>query len=518
MRLTSIHHKPGKAAGRLPDSQYTVPVFGALFILFIALLAGGIAALFPAAFNVKLGILIGGVVVFLLALLVPASATTPTGLIRRLLFALLVVWVAWPVYLSYQGLPGPSINPSRLVYWSMAAFWGFWFVVTPDLRSQLSSRVALFRPFVILLFVYLAWALFCSGLSKDPLFSVHYMVKLMIGPVLVFFVALSCLRDRKDVDFALLLMVIAALIACAVGVVEAKKQTNVFLDIVPSLFPQGDEGGASWAENLTREKIRGGAHRAMSTFSHPLVFGEYLAMSLPLAVYLVGYAGYTWQRLLGLIALPSMAAGLYLAHARSPLIAVSVVVFCLVTFLGVRAMRQHRSFLASITGAFSLVALALAVIAVFGVANELVIGRNVDEMGSSMDRLVMLLRGRTLVLDSPIVGYGGGLAAYTLGLLPGARRLTIDSYYLSLALESGFPGLLLFLSMFAYVILKGFQASLHLAGQDGARIAVIVSALLGFAVVKSVLSQTDNLDLAFVLIALLVVSIEKPLMKTSVDR
>lgn len=508
MKLTVTRPWQGAMDGLPPVSRMLGVLIGVISVLFIALLFGVVAAYFPASFTAKLIILVGGGVALFAALLVPSDTKVPLTILRRLLYILLVVWVAWPVYLSYHGLPGPGINPTRLIYWSVVALWFFWLIASRDLRAVLASRAAAFKPFVMVLFVYLGWALLCAAFSKYAFTSIYYIIKLMIGPVLIFFIALSCLRDRKDVDFAFLLMVIAALVACGVGLLEAKQQSNLFYSIVPSLFPQGDESASFWAEKLASDKSRAGAYRVMATFTHPLTFGEYLALSLPLAVYLAGYARANWQRLLGLGALPAMLVGLYLTHTRSTLVAAGVVVILLVAFLGIRALRQQRSFGVSVMGAFSLIALGFAAFALLGVAMELILGRNAAESGSSMDRLVMLERGTNLVLAEPITGYGAGMAAFTLGFLPGLNTLTIDNFYLSIGLESGLLGLALFLFLLGYPILKGFHASLRLPGQDGARISVIIVALIGFAVVKSVLSQTDNLDAVFVLIALLAVSIQ----------
>ena len=495
---------------RRPTSPWPIywPVAGGLFFFFVAVVLGGIAALFPASFTVKLGFLVGGVTLLFLALFVPADTVAPRASIRRLLSVLLVVWVAWPSYLSYHGLPGPGVNPTRLVYWSLVGLWFFWFVASRDLRMQLSARIATFRPFFLMLWLYLGWSLLCAILSESPFHSLYYLVKLMVGPVLIFFIALSCLRDRRDVDFALMLMVVAALIASGVGMLEAVKKTNLFYEIVPSLFPQGDEGAEFWAEKLASDKSRAGAYRVMSTFTHPLTFGEYLALSLPLAVYLVMFAKQGWRRLLGLIALPAIMVGLYVAHTRSPLLAAGVVVLGLSGFLGALAMRQKRSFAVSAVGFFVLVALAFSVVAFVGFAMELAAGRNVEEAGSTFSRIVMFQRGIALTLDQPLVGYGPGLAAFTLGYLPGFTVLTIDSYYLTVAMESGLPGLALFLGLLGYPIIRGLITSLRSPWKDGARVAVIALALLGFAVVKSVLSLTSNLDAVFLLIALLAISLE----------
>jgi hypothetical protein len=508
MRFTTIRQRFGSTAGLPRLGQYVWPVAGGLFFFFVAVVLGGIAALFPASFAVKLAFLMGGVTIFFLSLFVPADTVAPRASIRRLLFVLLVVWVAWPVYLSYHGLPGPGVNPTRLVYWSLVGFWFFWFVASRDLRMQLSARIATFRPFFLMLWLFLGWNLLCAILSEAPVPSLYYLVKLMIGPVLIFFIALSCLRDRKDVDFAFMLIVVAALIACAVGMLEAVKKANIFYDIVPSLFPQGSDLADFWADKLAGDKSRAGAYRVMSTFTHPLTFGEYLALSLPLAVYLVIFAKERWRRLLSLIALPAIMAGLYVAHTRAPLLAAAVAALGLAGFLGVLAMRQKRSFAVSAVGFFAMVAFAFAVVALVGVAIDLAAGRNAEEAASSFSRIIMLQRGGALVLEQPLVGYGPGLAAVTMGFLPGFNTLTIDNYYLSVAMESGLPGLALFVGLLGYPISRGLITSVRSSWKEGARMAVIALALLGYAVVKSVLSLTSNLDVIFLLIALLVISLE----------
>lgn len=488
--------------------SFVGPTISALFIALVAVVVGGFSALLPASFSARLGFLIAGAVVVLLALLMSAGARAPRAGIRYLLFTWVVVSVVWPHYLTFRGLPGPGVNPIRLVYWSMAALWFFWFVGSKEFRHQLLARLSTFRPFVILLSAYLVWGLICSVFSKLPFVSIYHSIQLMAGPVLIFLVALSCLRDRQDVDRVLLLVVIAAILAVVVGLVEAVKQKNLFYDLVPSLFPQGGEGELSWAEQLIRDKSRDGNYRVMSTFVHPLTFGEYLALSLPLAIFMAGYAVKATRRMIGFIAIPLIFIGLYICHTRSPLLAVGMAVLGLVGSLGVRAVRQRASFSAAIAGFFFLVAVPIAAVALIVVGLEMSAGRTIGEVGSSSARLVMFQRGGTLVFEQPLLGYGPGFAAVTLGFLPGFTSLTIDSYYLSVALESGLPGLLVFFAMLAYPIGKGLATSARIPGIDGARLAVIAVSLLGFAVVKLVLSQPDNLAAVFLMLALLCISLE----------
>jgi hypothetical protein len=494
--------------GRSLLQKYFWLAIGIIIFSVISFFLGGIAAIFPASFSIKLVILIGCLTVLVLSLFVSAGTKVPTVLLRRLLFTLVIVSTVWPSYLSYQGSVGPTINPTRLIYWALTGLWLFWFVGSSELRERLSSRIEMFRPFIVLLVIYLAWSLVCAVFSDRPIAALYYLVTLMFVPTLTFLVALSCLRDRQDVDFILMLMVIGALIVATIGILEGVNQANIFYDLVPSLFPQGDYGESFWAEQLIKDKSRDGNYRVMSTFTHPLTFGEYLALILPLSVYFGVFTSRPSLRFIGLITIPVIIVGLYISHTRSPILASGAELLFLVGFLGIQAMRQKISFVMATGGFFALVTLALAVIPLIGISLELVAGTNAGEAGSTLARIVMFERGGSLVFDQPLLGYGAGQAAVTLGYLPGIYILTIDSYYLSVALESGLPGLILFAIILGYPITKGWIGSVRFSGQDRVRIATITLALIGFAVIKSVLSLTENFDTAFLLIALLFISLD----------
>lgn len=511
MRLAAIRRRFGneKIHARTPAHASSVGRWlGIGMYGLLVLILGAGAAIFPAPFITKFGFILGSIMVLLVAILAPGDAPAPKSLLRLLLQTVTVCCVLWPIYLSHKGLPGPGVNPTRLAYWSMAGLFLFWFIASRDARAQVPVRIAVIRPFAVLLTAYVGWASVCALASDYPFMSVYHLCKLMVGPLLVFFVALSCLRGKRDVDTLLTLLVLAGLGSCAVAAVEAIRKTNIFYETVPFLFPDGDSSAEDWTEGLIRDKSRGGDYRVMATFSHPLTFGEYLAMSFPAAVYMAGFAARRWQRLLGALVIPVMLAGIYVTHTRSTLLAIGVAMITIVTLLGLRAMNQRGHFAASVAGAFTLVATMFSLLGLIGIGIEMAAGQNSGEVGSSIARMIMLKRGVTLAFESPLLGYGSGMAAFTLGLLPGFTRLTIDSHYLTVALESGLPGLVLFSGMLGYLVVRGVRAALLTDGKDGVRIAVIVSALISFAFVKSVLSLTENLDIAFLLMALLAISLE----------
>ncbi len=463
----------------------------------------------PHSTTVRLAFALIGMLVVVMALILPSSIAAPDKLIRRLLFAWVLVSIVWPQYLAFYGIPGVGISPTRLIYWSLIAVWFFYLIGSRRFRAHLTARLMLVKPFVWLLSGYLIWNIVCALFAKDPIFSLDQVVRVMGGPTLIFLIALSCLRSRRDLEFVLLMVVLAALLSAGIGMLEVVKQKNLFFEVVPSLFPQGGVREETWAQGLINNKIRDGFYRVMSTFIHPLTFAEFMALSLSAAVFVAGAAGHLGKRLVGFCAVPLILAGVYVSHSRSASVALGVVVVGLVATLGIRAIRQRKSLPAAVSGIFSLVAVPIAAMALGAIAIELAAGRSAEETSSSLARLVMHQRGFELIFEQPILGYGPGMAAITIGLLPGLRSLTIDSYYLSVALETGLPGLLAFIGLLYYPTIKALALSWKLPGREGLLLAVLSVALIGFSVIKLALSLADNMSIAFLYMALIFIVAEQ---------
>jgi hypothetical protein len=484
---------------RVSVSRVALIGFSAFALIFIAFIFGVMSALYPPSFVIKVGMLVGLGVVFLLAVLVrDQGSTRPITVMSVLLYLLIFLLAVWPPYLSFQGLPGPSINPTRLVSWALSALLFFWIVASPRMRAQLWKRISAFPGFFWMLGGYFVWAFVCSLAGDYPVPSIYHLIKQALGPLVAIFAVLMCFRDKRDVERAFVVMLAAAGLAVLVGLVEYARKGNIFWDYLPSLFPQGDEA-AQYTETLLKDKSRSGAYRVTSTFSHPLTFGEYLALCIPVAGYLALEAKARLLRLAAWMAFPFLIAGIYLAHTRSPLIAAGITAGCMGLYMAIRAMRQKRSLFLSLVGIMSIAVIVSAGVVAAGYAIDLVIGRDAAERGSSMARLIMLERGGEMLALSPLLGYGAGQAAFAIGFIPGVSVLTIDNYYLSVALESGVPGILLFIGFLAYACLLAFKLSFK--GDPSSRLMsfAIFAAMLAFCVVKSALSLTQNMDIFFML-------------------
>lgn len=486
-------------------SKFALPtitkIAGVLALTLFAIFLGLLTAVFPVSYTIRVTIILSAAVIFIAALSIPAARPAPDSFLRGLTYALLVVWVVWPAYLTYKIGPTPGLSPTRVLYWSLILIWFFWFAASSSLRSTLWSRLKPIRPFGIVLGTYLLWMLICA-IATGYIFSLYYAIKLMLGPVLIFLIVISCFRGRADVERALFYVVLAAILSSCIGIAESIHKANFFAGLL-----QIDPDATATMEWAVGDRSRDGIYRVASTFSHPLALGEYLVMSLPLAVYLLMYGDSRLKRVLVFAGLPLIAVAIYTTHTRSSLIAAGVVVFFVLVFLGLRMARQRKSFAITILGAFMLIFIIVAALAAVSAAPDLIAGRSANEASSSAVRRVMLERGNQLVAAEPVLGYGPGFSGEAIGLLPGVSRVTIDSYFLSVAIETGIPGLVLFLGLLLIPIMKGFLFSFGRSSRENLLAFVLAISLLAFAIVKTILSLTNNLDSAFVLIALLAVTL-----------
>lgn len=477
---------------------------GTAFFVGVSLLAallGIVAAWFPLSFSLGLAGLLGLLVIFLMAVFLPSNVRAPGGLLGGMLAVVLVVSALWPGYVTFKYSGAPGISPTRLVYWGMVLLWFFWLTASPMLRRHLFAQLGAFKGYQLLLAIYVIWQIIAATVSPVPFASFYYLVKLLFGGYLFYLIVLSVMHGAHDVQRVIVWVVVAAAMVSLIGMLEGFRKVNLFAGLFPT-----DPEQLETLQWIILDKTRSGAYRVASTFSHPLAFAEYLTMCLPLAAYLALNGQVRWHKLIGVGALPLMLVGLYLSRTRSALVVAAIVAVTLMLIVGARATAQRKNFFHAIIGTCLIVGVLLAVVGGSGLMTELTVGRDSAERGSTNARVDMMARGSPLVATEPIIGYGPGRAAITLGAQPGHVNISIDNYYLSVALESGLPGLFLFAITLAYPIALGLFRGLTHHTPAGSMALALGAGLLAFAAERGVLSLTNNLDFSIMLTAMLFVT------------
>jgi O-antigen ligase len=115
--------------------------------------------------------------------------------------------------------------------------------------------------------------------------------------------------------------------------------------------------------------------------------------------------------------------------------------------------------------------------------------------------------GLRLVAKNPI-GHGIGEAAQTLGYIaPGADMLTIDTYYLAVALEFGVVGFVVYYAMLVFGIWHAGRTAIMTRDPELAFMGAACIAMVNFLISKSVFSQTENHPLMFIMLGLIVAAV-----------
>jgi hypothetical protein len=257
--------------------------------------------------------------------------------------------------------------------------------------------------------------------------------------------------------------------------------------------------------------FRDGKYRIVSTFSTSLGFGEYIALTLPFVLHFVVNT-HRWQiRLAAIASVALLLCMAVLSTARLAVIGCFLTLLLYILVIGVRLWRRRKD---SLFG--PAIGLAYPVIFIVGVASTFLIGRvrsvvfgDGSQLSSTGDRLTQYKLGLPMVMQNPI-GHGAGMAAATLGFAP-YGFLTIDTYYMAIALEYGVVGFFLYYSMFVVVIYEAGRRALFDADNDGdlAFLAPIAMALINFVVIKSVFSEPDNHPLVFMMLGMAVALIAR---------
>jgi hypothetical protein len=329
-------------------------------------------------------------------------------------------------------------------------------LVIPGLFDLTTTRVAILTIFVLyiikgkrtsrepvplkyLMYLQVAWAL------ASTLYSISFATsaKQLIGQVLEYYLLyylLVRIISRLETVYNILYAVTGAMALCSVfGLFEAYASWSV-LTVFPSnlwlTYGRYDPLYIEWGRGL----------RLRSTFPHPILFGDALAMTVPIALYLTSVAKDRWRRLLLGFGIPLMLWALYKTSSRGPWIAAimsSILLFCLVR----NRVRKYLVVLAMVA--------AMAVVTRPGVWQTI---SNLYEstqdanspVGSSYEfRHALVHAISNAVTDNParmLFGYGlgtfreKGLEIEFLGEVN--RWHTCDNNWLLFLYETGFIGLL----------------------------------------------------------------------------
>lgn len=494
--MTSYTYSAARQRGKL--AAFAISALVVLGILFIAFIVGALIGLDPGT-AVRLVVIMAMPLVLVLVWAAPKSRDDPAVRLNALLVGVLSAAMLWPNYVTFSTAGLPALEPKRLLSLLLFAYWMYKMFTSPALSERFFRRWRSGGVALYLLLAFLGWRLLSGFTGEQPLFSVVQFGWTLLNFHIVFFVAMSCLRDRRDVAFIMKLLVGGAVIVALLGGVERLIGHNLFAKLVPA--------DSEVVAQALSDKLRDGGNRVQATFEHPMVLAEFLMLTLPMAVFLLSHSSQQRFKVAGAASLTLMMGGIVLSGTRSAILTGAAVLGLTLVLYFMENLRGRGGLTArGMISMIGLIGMITAALAVLPFVTDLVQGRNAYERGSSTARIMQYKLGMPKIEKQPLVGYGVGYGNTQVGFRASAGRTSVDSYYLTMALDSGVPGVLLFIASFIGFIVMGLRLS-FVETDPGPRLMarVLAVSLIGVLATRAVLSIDFNLVFVALICALLLV-------------
>ncbi|MBT7939888.1 MAG: O-antigen ligase family protein [Candidatus Marinimicrobia bacterium] len=259
-------------------------------------------------------------------------------------------------------------------------------------------------------------------------------------------IALSIFNKPAQFKRIFIVLLSSGIFVSILGFLEYIKGSNLFIGLIPV--------STEFIEQALSSKSRE-YYRVQSTFGNPLGFAQYLILILPISFYALRKYQSNFIKILGYLFLFIGSINILLTRARSPIIVILVIVSIIIykkymkNINKIMSLAKAKLYVSILPVIIS--ALIFSLILIFSMFK----GRSDLETGSNMVRVLQLQKGIPKIIESPLIGYGKGMAPEIIKVgRYSSNRYTVDNYYLSVAVDTGLPSLIIFILIFIIFIRK----------------------------------------------------------------
>lgn len=478
--------------GRLSTRQLVVVgVVGALMLMIAAGAARGVQPVVPLAI---LTVALGFAAIF-------------RWLVQwRVLVGSIVLVILLIPMRRYQ-LPGSlpvNLEPYRLLVAVVGLAWLLSLMVQRSCRARRSG----FEAPIVAVFAALVLSVLVNAHRVSALHVSDVVIKQLmfwVSFVLVFYLVVSVLHRRRDVDYLVTLLTSAGAFVALSALIEGRTGFNIFNHLhtfLPILH-------FDWSQVPMWTGDRGGRPRAYGSAQHSIALGAALAMLFPVAIYQARRMGTRfWWGCAGIIALGSFAT-------------VSRTAMLMFVFEGIvlarlqpAAMRRTVPYLIPL-----LVCVHIAIPGTLGAFQEaffpkggLVAEQQQGAGTYGSGRLADLGPGLKEWSQTPVLGQGFG-TRITERTDPRVNAPILDDQWLGTALETGAAGVLSLLWLFSRTIRRLSRRARTDASERSWLAAGLAASIFGFAMglmTYDAFAFTQVVFLAFILMAIAAVELRHP--------
>lgn len=435
----------------------------------------------------------------------PETNSVPTQPMELFFSALLIGLVLWPNYLALT-LPGlPWITMIRLVGLPMAFCLLINLSMSRKFRNSIFEVVDRVPRFLQVLLLFSANTFLSLPLSHNIGTSLNQILLQQLNWTGVFLISVYIFRTSGRAERYLALLLMLAIPVAAMAFLEFQEQHVLWSANVPSFLKVEDPA----AQLALSSAVRGatGLYRTKATFSTPLGLAEFISLMTPFAMHWAVERYPLILRLLGLLMLPIIYMVVRMTDARLGVLGylISILAYLLLWSL-VRWRRRLNDLLsAMLVYAYPAAFAALFAASLFVHKIHVLIFGGGAQAASNLHRGHQFEMAQAALLKNPI-GYGAGQSGYAMGYGAG-DFIAIDSYYISLALDYGVLGLILYVAMFAIIITSAVRTILRTSRADDRELTTLIplaAFLSTFLMVRGVFAQPDIHPIIFALLGMTV--------------
>jgi O-antigen ligase len=500
-RIASVAMAETRLAGRaIPNVlRYLAPIVAWT----VASIALGVVLGFSAVILPPMGAFgIVAVAGLVLLWVMPDLPLVSPGFIRKAFFFMVIADLMIPFYymIQFSGLPWISVR--RVATFCLIVPFLIAVAASSEVRRHIAERVR----DSLLLFIcatgFLAVAALSILTSVSPTESTSALVDAVLSWYVPFFAMIYIAKDKNDVVFLLKIICFCAIFNTGAGVVEFFLKHRFFIDIFPKgMLATMIENNPTLSALLPNPgDFRNGLFRAASTFVTPLSFGEFEIIVIPIGLFFLLHRESLFERVLGGVVAFGGIVGIFASGSRGGYVGVMASVAVFVIFYSIRQVTTNK---ASLTPAISAMVGFIGFGSLIGLINlshsfhDSVLG-GAAQQSSTDARYLQWAAGIPAIKSNPITGHGFGAGGAIIDMGQ-------DSYMLTLVLETGILGLVLFVGMLMLPVWYGLRNYLSDMSESGALAGALACSFIGFFMNRLVLSQKENHMLIFSLLAIVIV-------------
>jgi hypothetical protein len=440
----------------------------------------------------------------------PENNVVPTKAMEVSFAAVIIGLILWPNYLALT-LPGlPWITMVRLTAFPMAFFLLISLSASSTFREHIVDS-AKATPLAFRLMLIFSVNEFVSiAFSHNITDSFNKVLIQQLNWTGVFLVSLFIFQKPGRVQRYLFLLLMLAIPIIILSIMESEEQHVLWSSNVPSFLRVEDPS----AQLALSSAVRGatGQYRTKATFSTPLGLSEYMALMTPFALHWAVGRYNIVLRLLGLALVPTLYFVVRLTDARLGVAGylVSLLVYLLFWSL-VRWRRRMGDILtAAIVYAYPSMFLATVAATMFVHKIHVIVFGGGAQVASNEARGNQFKMAFPALLRNPL-GHGAGQSGDVMGYGAG-DFIAVDSYYISVALDYGVIGLVLYVAIFAMVIGAAVAVMLRAAPTDDREMGLLMplaTCLCAFLVIRGVFGQPDIHPMIFMILGMVVALVSR---------